>query len=236
MRLRIKFSKTGPMRYISHLDIMRFFQKALRRAGADVSLSEGFSPHLLMSFALPLSLGMTSIGEYFDVEVNSVGSTQELMDELNRQMCGGCEILSIKSIPQDKANKCMTQVAAADYTVIVTGPDESVWKPDEESIKEKIDAFLAQPEIVVLKKTKKGEKDADIKPQIYSFGYEGGCFKMRVGAGSVNHVRCDSVMEGFFKFAGIFNEMLSFDIRRDDLLLETDKGFEPLDSIGEEIG
>ena len=56
------------MKYIGHLDMMRFFQKAIRRAGIDVAYSEGFSPHMIMSFAYPLGVGMTSSGEYFDLE------------------------------------------------------------------------------------------------------------------------------------------------------------------------
>ena len=68
MKVRVKFEKTGPMKYIGHLDMMRFFQKAIRRAGIDVAYSEGFSPHMIMSFAYPLGVGMTSSGEYFDLE------------------------------------------------------------------------------------------------------------------------------------------------------------------------
>ena len=63
MKVRVKFEKTGPMKYIGHLDMMRFFQKAIRRAGIDVAYSEGFSPHMIMSFAYPLGVGMTSSGE-----------------------------------------------------------------------------------------------------------------------------------------------------------------------------
>ena len=68
MKLRIKFSKHGTMKFIGHLDIMRYFQKAIRRAEIDVVYTEGFSPHQKMSFAAPLGLGLYSNGEYFDVE------------------------------------------------------------------------------------------------------------------------------------------------------------------------
>ena len=51
MNVRIKFQKTGPLRFISHLDVMRYFQKVIRRAGIDICFSEGFSPHMIMSFA-----------------------------------------------------------------------------------------------------------------------------------------------------------------------------------------
>ena len=67
MKIRIKFTKTGNMRFIGHLDILRYFQKLLRRAEVDVKYSEGFSPHPVMSFAQPLGLGDTSEGEYLDL-------------------------------------------------------------------------------------------------------------------------------------------------------------------------
>ena len=63
MKARIKFAKWGAMRFIGHLDVMRYFQKALRRADIDVAYSEGFSPHQIMSFAAPLGVGLTSNGE-----------------------------------------------------------------------------------------------------------------------------------------------------------------------------
>ena len=69
MKVRIKFAKSGAMRFIGHLDVMRFFQKAIRRAGIDVAYSEGFSPHQIMSFAAPLGVGLSSNGEYLDLEV-----------------------------------------------------------------------------------------------------------------------------------------------------------------------
>ena len=57
------------MKFIGHLDTMRFFQKAIRRADIPVAYSEGFSPHMIMSFAAPLGVGTTSSGEYFDMQL-----------------------------------------------------------------------------------------------------------------------------------------------------------------------
>ena len=71
MKARIKFAKWGAMRFIGHLDVMRYFQKALRRADIDVAYSEGFSPHQIMSFAAPLGVGLTSIGYYLVVEIKT---------------------------------------------------------------------------------------------------------------------------------------------------------------------
>ena len=60
MKLRIKYTKTGAVRFIGHLDVMRHFQKAIRRAKLDVAYTKGFSPHQIISFAAPMPLGMTS--------------------------------------------------------------------------------------------------------------------------------------------------------------------------------
>ena len=62
MRVRVKFEKTGIMRYVGHLDLMRFFQKAVKRANLPIRYSEGFNPHQIMSFAAPLGVGLTSTG------------------------------------------------------------------------------------------------------------------------------------------------------------------------------
>ena len=90
MKVRIKFSKTGALRYIGHLDVMRYFQKAIRRTDIAASYSNGFSPHMIMSFAEPLGVGLTSIGEYFDLELdyneNTCPGGQYLLDALNAQM------------------------------------------------------------------------------------------------------------------------------------------------------
>ena len=116
MRIRIKFRKYGVMRFIGHLDIMRYFQKAMRRANIDIAYSEGFSPHQIMSFAAPLGVGITSDGEYLDIEVHSTKSTDESRDALNAVMVDGIEITEYVVLRQD-AKKAMTSVAAADYIV-----------------------------------------------------------------------------------------------------------------------
>ena len=69
MKVRIRFSKTGALVYIGHLDVMRYFQKLFRRSGIPVAYTEGFSPHQILSFSHPLPLGMESAGEYADVEL-----------------------------------------------------------------------------------------------------------------------------------------------------------------------
>ena len=93
MKIRIKFRKVGNVRFIGHLDIMRYFQKAIRRADIDIVYTEGFSPHQVMSFAAPLGVGIISEGEYLDIEVHTSKSSEASIQALNDVMAEGIEIV-----------------------------------------------------------------------------------------------------------------------------------------------
>ena len=69
MKLRIRFTKEGPVRFVGHLDFMRFMQRVLKKSGLDVVYTGGFNPHMILSFAAPLGVGEETIGDYADVEV-----------------------------------------------------------------------------------------------------------------------------------------------------------------------
>ena len=114
VKVRLKFSKRGPIRFIGHLDLMRYFQKVNRRADIDVKYSEGFSPHQVLSFAEPLSVGATSDGEYLDIQMNSEPDMKVLIDQLNSVMNEGVEILD-GCILDEHAEKAMALVDAAEW-------------------------------------------------------------------------------------------------------------------------
>ena len=145
MKIRLRFSKQGQMKFIGHLDMVRYFQKVMRRSEVDVAYSEGFSPHQKMSFAAPLSVGVLSRGEYFDLEVNSTESSKVMLERINAQNAEGVEVLSYKLLPDDAKN-AMSVVAGADYKVYTDLFDQNM-----------LDAFMNQDQIIVLKKTKKSE-------------------------------------------------------------------------------
>ena len=115
MRLRIKFRKYGVLRFIGHLDLMRFFQKAIRRAEIDIAYTTGFSPHQIMSFAAPLGVGLSSNGEYMDIEVNSMISCQDAKKRLNEASVPGIEVTKVCVLPED-AGKAKACGAAASST------------------------------------------------------------------------------------------------------------------------
>ncbi|MDD4780161.1 MAG: TIGR03936 family radical SAM-associated protein [Tissierellia bacterium] len=78
-----KYTKTGNLKYISHLDVLRFIQRAVKRANIPAKYSEGFNPHMKTSFGFPLSLGNESIGEYFDLELNEKIDIDAFMKKMN---------------------------------------------------------------------------------------------------------------------------------------------------------
>ena len=117
MKVRIKFTKTGYMKFVGHLDTMRYFQKAIRRAELPVAFSGGYSPHMIMSFAAPLGVGTTSLGEYFDMELTETMPTAEIQQRLNETMVEGVTVCSVRQVEDGKASTAMALVAAADYYV-----------------------------------------------------------------------------------------------------------------------
>ncbi len=163
MKIRIKFRKQGAMKFIGHLDIMRYFQKVMRRADVDICYSGGFSPHQIMSFAAPLGVGLLSNGEYLDIEVNSTDSSAEMIRRMNAVMSEGMEVISYRRL-DDSAKSAMSLVAAADYVLAFRPGKEP---EDIEAFFAALKRFYAQTQIPVMKKTKSGEKEMDLKPLIY---------------------------------------------------------------------
>ena len=162
MKVRIKYTKTGHLKYIGHLDVMRYFQKAVKRAGLDIAYSKGFSPHQLMSFAAPLALGVTSEGEYFDAEFNSLISSDEFVRRLNEQMVEGMAVKDVILLP-DHAKNSMSIVAASDYIITIL---DAVPSEIKEQMLSCVPHLLEKESIEVFKKTKKNEKVEDVKPGI----------------------------------------------------------------------
>ncbi len=230
MKVRIKFNKTGAMKFVGHLDTMRYFQRAIRRAGIDISYTAGFSPHPIMSFALPLGVGVESEGEYFDIQVNSSLSSEQSIKLLNEQMADGVQILSYKKLP-DETKKAMSLVEAADYILLLR---EGYTIPDNFS--EILDNFYSQQKIMIIKQTKKSEREIDIKPLIFKMNFsENGIF-MRLKAGSVDNIKPDLVLEALYKFIGQSMPKFAFLIKRQELYtIDQDNRLLPLSLTGEEV-
>lgn len=248
MKIRIKFRKTGIMKFIGHLDVMRYFQKAIRRADVEICYSGGFSPHQIMSFAAPLGVGITSNGEYVDIEVHSTGTTAEMLERLNAVMAEGFEIAEYKLLPDTAAN-AMSSVAAADYTLTF----RPGYEPEEESAEEwfkKLTAFFDQPQVMVLKKTKKGEKEMDLKPLIYDLGVIAGNdaaqsqLFMKISTGSASNIKPELLLDAYYEALGKERSPFAFMVQREEVYAdqasehEKEQGihsFIPLGALGQDI-
>ncbi|WAJ22120.1 TIGR03936 family radical SAM-associated protein [Lacrimispora xylanolytica] len=213
MKVRIKFIKHGPVKFIGHLDIMRYFQKAIRRAEIDIKYSEGFSPHQVMSFAAPLGVGLTSNGEYMDIEVNSMTDTKTMMDQLNAVMVEGISVTDCHVL-DERAKNAMSLVAAADYTLTFREGKEPA---DLEGFFQGLSEFMKQSEILITKKTKKGEKEVDIKAGIYELSVDGERIFMKVSSGSADNLKPELVMEAYYQFLGLTLPEFAFHIQREEV-------------------
>ena len=198
---------------------------------------------MIMSFASPLGIGLTSDGEYFDIEITKPISSENAVAQLNAVMVEGIEVISFREISSDKKASGMTIVAAADYKV--TFP-ETFRHAEEirvlpESWKGKVEAFMAQPESVVLKKTKRSEIDVDMKAMIYNMAALDDGLYVYIATGREQNLKPDLVAEAFLKFAGEDPEETPVHIHRIDVYAknpDTEEGkteFISLDGLGKDI-
>lgn len=156
MRVRVKFSKLGKIKYVGHLDTMRLFQRSIRVAKLPICYSQGFSPHSLVYFALPLPVGMSSTGEYMDLLLEMSVPTEEIKQQLQSALVEGITLLDVYEV-EEKSASLMSLVQGADYQIILKGYDN--YKILEEKLNN-------SKKLLVTKKSKKGMIEVDIKPLI----------------------------------------------------------------------
>jgi len=187
-KFRLRFSKTGSLRFIGHLDFLRIFQQMIRRAGLPIAYSKGFNPHQQLSFALPLPLGMTSINDYADITLATGIPPLEIVKTLNVAAPQGLHIHAAKPINQGEGaaaaivitamyfirtdNLCQEKADASlpEGSVSTQRRASEMLYPTEQRGLELspiiIEEILSSPTLVVLKKTKSGVKNTDIRPDI----------------------------------------------------------------------
>ena len=168
MRYLIKFSKGEGIKFISHLDLMRTIQRIIRRSGVPIEYSKGFTPHMALSLAQPLSVGVYSDGEYMDIVLTEEMKVADLLARLNEAApptirffeATPIEIVeNVKRVPQ-----AMALLDAGRYII-------KLKLVNEENVEEKMASLLNENAWETLKKSKKGEKMADIKPLVKELKY-----------------------------------------------------------------
>lgn len=207
-RLRVMFSKGESIKYISHLDTLRTFERAVRRAGIPIAYSQGFNPRPQMSFGLPLSVGVTSDSEYVDIDMDTDIPAEEFIEKLNASMPEGFKIIKAGYI--EAKESLMSSVGGASYKVTAEVRDNISLR----KLKENMILFMSKESINIEKESKGKQKIIDIKPDIFNFDLveienDRAVFEMTLSAGSVSNLKPELAMKAFGEFLEVDIQVVS---------------------------
>jgi radical SAM-linked protein len=194
-KYRIQFTKGDQIRFVPHLDMVRLFQRAIRRANLPIAYSQGFNPHQQMSFAQPLSVGATGIAEYIDIETTQLMDTKDAADKINTVLPEGAFVTNIREV-REKEKNGMAAVEAGSYIITL---DRNV-----ENLQNSIDKFLSEPELIIEKKSKKVTKEVNIRADIFKLeAIEDNKMYAFLATGSNRNLKPDLMLECFYKYMGL---------------------------------
>lgn len=226
MRIRCKFTKLGYVKFVGHLDTVRMFQRAIRVARIPIAYSQGFNPHAKVYFAMPLSVGVGSTGEYIDIITSEDVNVQKVKEDLNHILPEGISILEVSAI-EDGTPSLMSLVTTADYKIVFE--KGQLTEEDVKGAKEKLNGET----LVVLKKGKKKTSEVDIKPLIKDIKIEQNegtvSIYTKVAAGSGSNLSVDLLLKSIFEKE---IETLEYSVERLELYAGEDHEVIPLSQVG----
>jgi radical SAM-linked protein len=215
VRLRLRFSKKGVVRFVSHLEQVEVFRRTARRSGLPIAFTAGFSPQVKSSYGPPLSVGQESSSEYMELYFMQKVNIENVKLEFSKALPDGFRLLDVKKIPLNfPAINILSNVS--EYKIKNVDIDQ-----------EKIDKFLSQ-DLIIVKKTKKGKTiEIDAKPLIKSFKNESGDLKLQLRFSSSKSVRPETVLKKLLENQDNYNKI--YDVERINLYIETKNGkiYEP---------
>ena len=210
----LQFQKGDIVRHLGLLDLQRTMQRALRRSGLPIAYSKGFSPHIVMSFASALSSGIPGDAELLDVGLDGDITQQQCLEAMNRVLPPSLAVTRVRLV-DDRYPKLGAALQQAQYRITLRGGGAR-------AVAEAIDGFLAQEEIMALRKTKKSETMVNIRPMIHELtaAYDGerdsAVLNARVSFVEAATLKPDLLMEALCAYAGAQPERC--EIRRTALL------------------
>lgn len=185
MKLLLRLEKGEKVKYISHLDMQRLFQRALRRAKLPCAYSQGFNPHMLVSFACALPVGVCSKAEYAEVVLERFVPPTECMARLNEVLPDGVKILNACE-PKDTDPTVGSVIALAEYSFMLK---------DSGSVQDKLDSMLKKEEILIEKKTKKGFATVNVRNMIHSVKQKDNMLYATLSCSNSENLRADKFRE-----------------------------------------
>ncbi|MBQ3124827.1 MAG: DUF2344 domain-containing protein [Clostridia bacterium] len=193
----VKYGRDDRVKFISHLDFVRCFHRAVRRSALNFEFSQGFNPHPVMTIAQPLPVCVTSESEYMKVGFVTDMSDNEIKDELNRRMPPGFTVYAVRRVEGKEID--LTKINMAEYITEI-----ECESPCD------IEKLLNEKELVVPKKTKSGIRDSDIRPHIFELeklGFTDGVMtvRMTVSCGSTYNLKPETVVSAAEKYIDGFS-------------------------------
>jgi radical SAM-linked protein len=214
MRAMIRFGKQPRLRFISHLDLQRFFQRALNRTGLPIAFSQGFNPHPILSFGSALALGWTSEYEIIDVKLAVPMGRKRTEEAMRSALPVDLPVLEVKLV-DDKHAAPMSMVRASDYEITLSGETA-------QATLDAVDTFLAKDSVMAMRKTKSGEKEVDIRPWAISIEKTETGMNARLKLTEKDTLKPDLLVRTLAELAGV--EVPEAKIHRKCLLGEAENG------------
>lgn len=188
-RIRVRFARKGDVRFVAHQDLMRVFERALRRTGLPLRLTEGFNRHIRLSFPLPLAVGWEAENEAMEFDLADWISAKEVQTRLAEQLPPGLTVTAMTLVPPLRRET--GQVVEAEYRV--TPVSDELGKRLSQEV---IDAFLKRDEFEVERVRKDRTKRVNVRPYILELRLNGEGLTMRMGVSQDGTSRPEEVLEG----------------------------------------
>lgn len=208
MKYWLRYSKTGLLRFIGHLDMLQTWERILRRANVPLAFSQGFSPRPILSLAAPLPVGLLSQAEYLELETSE--EVSDLVEMVTSVLPQGMQALGVTNVPAG-TKSLMGLIRSADYTV------SNLTESEQEQVANLLDNFLAQEMALKEVRRKGGLRTVDIRPLVQDASLEAGELKLRLALGSKANLRVEDLLEHF----SLLTTTLS--VTREELYLEKNK-------------
>jgi len=212
--VRLRFARSEPAVWLAHLDLMRTFERSIRRAGLPVAYSKGFNPRPHLAFALPIGTGLATRDDYVDIFLDEPVEPDELMNRLNACLPAGLSILAARPV-SGTGPSLMSLIRAADYRLQGSGLSAAA---------DQLLNLPADQPWLVEKEGKSGKSMVDIRPLLISLEQHGSDdLLIRVKAGSQENLRPDLFLKALVSLAGL-DPLVAADaaITREQLLIKPD--------------
>ena len=195
MRTLLRFGKNTRLRFVSHLDLQRFFQRALNRTGLPVAFSQGFNPHPLMSFASALAVGWTSEYEVLDFKLSAPMGRGRIEEAMRGALPEDLPVLGVRMV-DDRFPAAMSLVRCADYRITPEGENAP-------AILAAVKQFCAAEHVMGVRRTKSGEREIDMRPLALSLEAREGCLLARLMLTERDTLKPDVLLAGLSSLAGV---------------------------------